>query len=192
MHTIERKCCRNSGQEKCFWAWWTWREDLIKEAGHEQVIEGESAFGSFSWGKWYEEQGGDVLFITAAQDTNSWVDEWNDRWPTLCSGIGVRSVELKDWSTWKRWEIQLAGHIGCEPDHGGSGMPAWGNGHYLWGNNESLRIMSREGHDEISFSRRWIWQWCARSAYQLITRRKKILTKLRILQVPRWAVFHND
>lgn len=130
--------------------------------------------------------------ITAAQDANSWVGEWNDRWPTLCSGIGDRSVELKDGSTWKRRGIQLAGHIGWEPDHGGSGMPPSGNGHYLWGNNESLRIMNREGHDEISFSRRWIWQWSARSAYQLITRRKKMLTKLRILQVPLWAVFHND
>lgn len=77
----------NQEGKMCFCTWWTWREDLVKEAEKEQVIEGGKAFGSFSWGKWYEERGGDVLFITAAHDTNSWIDESNARWPALCPGI---------------------------------------------------------------------------------------------------------
>lgn len=35
------------GRRTCFWAWKTWREDLVKEAGNEQVAGGEIVFGSF-------------------------------------------------------------------------------------------------------------------------------------------------
>jgi len=30
----------------CFWTWWTWREDPVKEAGHEQVTEGRTSLAS--------------------------------------------------------------------------------------------------------------------------------------------------
>lgn len=36
------------GRRTCFWAWGTWRKDLIKEAENEQVTGGEIVFGSFS------------------------------------------------------------------------------------------------------------------------------------------------
>lgn len=48
----------------------------------------------------------------------------------------------------------LVDGAGCQPVPGGSRMPASGNGHYLLGKNESLRISNREGLNEISFSER--------------------------------------
>lgn len=105
---LKRECSRNSGKEEmCLWTWWTWKEDLVEEAGSEQVIKG-GVVGFSSWGKQHEERGGDALFITAAQDTNSQIDESTDRWPTLCSVIGGRLVDLRDQSVWKRWEVHLA------------------------------------------------------------------------------------
>lgn len=59
------------GRKTRVWAWWVWREDLLKEAGNEQVTEGETASGSFSGGTQYEERGGGALFVTAVRVTNS-------------------------------------------------------------------------------------------------------------------------
>lgn len=54
------------GRKTRVWPWWPRREDLLKEAGKEQVTEGETASGSFGGGTRYEERGGDALFVTAA------------------------------------------------------------------------------------------------------------------------------
>lgn len=106
-------------------------------------------------------------------------------WPDDQSGV-------RDWQwvwwverrmAWRRQEDQLARHTGLSPDHGSSGMPLQENGHYLLGNSESLRIMSREGHNEINFSGRCIWQCCARSKYWLIIRKKSLLG---IISVEQW------
>lgn len=159
----------------CFWTRWTWRQVLVKEAENEQVIEGEKAFGFFSWGKRYKERGSDALFITAAQDTNSWIEEPNARGPAPCPGITndlwAETGYVRDGRS--RWQGTLGASqamqaLECQPEDAviisEAIMSHWGS----WVGRDMMKSV---------FWGRWIWQWCARSSYQLIPRQKSPLNQ---------------
>lgn len=74
--------------------------------------------------------------------SNRWI-KWQG--PTLCPGMGDSPVESRPI------RVRDSAPLGRAPWVLASPWRLWGNGHYLWGNNESLRMTCREGHDEINF-----------------------------------------